>query len=49
MDIGTSVSNMRCGMVADDQFTKIANAIPIDSKQPEEAVRGFKELDRTIT
>ena len=39
MDIGTSVTNMRYGMVAVDNFTKIAHVVPIQNKQPDEVIK----------
>ena len=44
MDIGTSVTNMRYGLVAIDNFTKIAHVVPIQNKQPDEIVRAVKEV-----
>ena len=44
MDIGTSVTNMRYGMVAVDNFSKIANVVPIQNKQPDEVIRAVKEV-----
>ena len=42
MDIGTSVTNMRYGLVAIDNFTKIADIVPIQNKQPDEIIRAVK-------
>ena len=39
MDMGTSVMNMRYGLVAIDNFTNIANIVPIQNKQPDEIIR----------
>ena len=44
MDMGTSVTNMRYGMVAVDNFTKIAHVVPIQNKQPDEIIRAVKEV-----
>ena len=44
MDIGSSVSNMRYGLVAIDNFTKIADIVPIQNKQPDEIIRAVKEV-----
>ena len=44
MDIGTSVTNMRYGLVAIDNFTKIAHIVPIQNKQPDEIIRAVKEV-----
>ena len=44
MDIGTSVTNMRYGLVAIDNFTKIADIVPIQNKQPDEIIRAVKEV-----
>ena len=44
MDIGTSVTNMRYGLVAIDNFTKIADIVPIQNKKPDEIIRAVKEV-----
>ena len=44
MDIGTSVTDMRYGLVAIDNFTKIAHIVPIQNKQPDEIIRAVKEV-----
>ena len=44
MDIGTSVANMRYGLVPIDNFTKIAHVVPIQNKQPEGIIRVVKEV-----
>ena len=48
MDIGSSVSNMRYGLVAIDNFTKIADIVPIQNKQPDEIIRAVKEVFNKI-
>ena len=48
MDIGTSVTNMRYGLVAIDNFTKIADIVPIQNKQPDEIIRAVKEVFNKI-
>ena len=48
MDIGTSVTNMRYGLVAIDNFTKIAHIVPIQNKQPDEIIRAVKEVFNEI-
>ena len=44
MDIGTSVENMRYGLVAIDNFTKIAHVVEIQNKKPPEVIRAVKEV-----
>ena len=44
MDIGSSVTNMRYGLVASDNFTKIDHVVPIQNKQPDEILRAVKEV-----
>ena len=48
MDIGSSVSNMRYGLVAIDNFTKMADIVPIQNKQPDEIIRAVKEIFNKI-
>ena len=42
MDICTSVTPMRYGLVAIDNFTKIADIVPIQNKKPDEIIRAVK-------
>ena len=42
MDIGSSVTNMRYGLVAIDNFPKIGHVVPIQNKQPNESIRSVK-------
>ena len=44
MDMGTSVMNLRYGLVAIDNFTNITNIVPIQNKQPDEIIRAVKEV-----
>ena len=44
MDIGSSVTNMRYGLVAIDNFTKIGHVVPIQNKQPDEIFRAVNEV-----
>ena len=48
MDIGSSVSNMRYGLVAISIFTKIVDVVPIQNKQPDEIIRAVKEIFNKI-
>ena len=42
------VTNMRYGMVAIDNFTYIADIVPIQNKQPDEIIRAVKEIFNKI-
>ena len=44
MDIGTSVTNMRYGMVSVDNFTKIAHVVPMQNKQQDKVITAVREL-----
>ena len=44
MDIGSSVTNLRYGLVALDNFIKIGHVVPIQNKQPDEIIRAVKEV-----
>ena len=48
MDIGSSVSNMRYGLVAIDNFTEIDDIVPIQNKQPDEILRAVKDVFNNI-
>ena len=48
MDIGSSVPNKRYGLVAIDNFTKMAHVLPMQKKQPDEIVRAAKEVFEKI-
>ena len=39
MDLGTNVPGYRYGFIAVDGFSKMASAIPIENKQPDEIIR----------
>ena len=44
MDMGTTVKPMRYGLVAVDNFTKMASVIPVKNKQVNEIMRGLEEV-----
>ena len=44
MDIGSSVTNLRYGLVAIDNFTKIGHVVPIKSQQPDEIIGAVKDV-----
>ena len=46
MDIESkgATSNTRCGLVAIDDFTKIAEVVPIINKSPEETIMGLNNI-----
>ena len=48
MDMGTTVEPMRYGMVAIDNFSKLGCVLPISNKQPDEVIRGLKEIPDKI-
>ena len=41
-------SGIRYGLVAVDNFTKVANVIPIKSRQPSELIRGLSEIFKSM-
>ena len=43
MDMGTSVSEYRYGLIAVDGFSKMVSVIPIENKQPDEIIRALKK------
>ena len=44
MDLGKSVTNMRYGLVAIDNFTKIVHVVPIQNKTTDEIIKAVKEV-----
>ena len=44
MDFGKSLTNMRYGLVAIDNFTKVVHVVPIQNKKPYEIIKAVKEV-----